>query len=123
MKKSNKKYVYEDFLLKKQALKQEIEDMEKMLSLEHLPETLGVIGGNLKEKALNLIQNPNTLNLLLGAGISFGIEKLISRFISKKSATGKAALLAFSYLIPSAIDMARNIMTNPTIQKKKRNKP
>jgi hypothetical protein len=121
MTKTNEKYTYEDFLLRKHVLKQEIKDMEKMISMEQLPQILGIVGSNMKNKALDLIRNPNALSLLIDIGMGLGTEKFISRFINKKSTSGKIALITSTYLIPLAISKGKNIITK--ILTKRENNP
>jgi hypothetical protein len=104
MSRTNNIKTYEDLLLRKRILKQEIKEMEETLSIENLPKVFGKVGKNLKNKAAELIQDPVTLNLLIG----WGAEKFISRFIKKKSMCGKIALAVSSYLIPLAISKAKD---------------
>lgn len=112
MTKTNEKYSYEDFLLRKRILKQEINDIEKSVSLENLPNTLGMLANNIKDKTWGLIQNPNFLNLSVNTGIGFISEKILSKFINKKSIPGKIALIALSYLVPLTINKTKKYLTN-----------
>lgn len=109
MTQTNGKYTYEDMQLRKRVLRQEIQDMEKMVTLS-VPKTLGLIGGNIKDKTLEIIQGPNSAGLLLDVGITLGTELLISRFINKKSIMGKAALMASAYLIPLAVNETKKLI-------------
>lgn len=118
MTKTNEKYTYEDFLLKKRILKQEIKDIEKSVSIENLPNVLKTVTGNIKDKAMGFMQNPNILNLAIDTGIGLGTEKVLSKFINKKSFAGKITLLAASYLIPLAISKTKKFLSS----KKKKQK-
>lgn len=111
MTKTNGRYTYEDFLLRKRVLKDEISDMENKLSLSHLPETLGLVNDNVGNKALNFASNSNLLKMLINFGIGFGTEKVISRFVNKKSLSGKLIMLVSSYVVPMVISRGRNILS------------
>ncbi|WP_128330718.1 hypothetical protein [Apibacter sp. HY039] len=119
MTKTNERYTYEDLMLRKRILKLEIKEIESMASLENLPQTLGAIGGSIKNKTLDLIQNPNAMSMLIDAGVGLGAEKIISRFVNKKSIAGKAIILASTYLIPVAVRQTKNLIVNLSKRKNK----
>ncbi len=110
MTKTDGKYTYEDLLLRKRILKREIHDLEKIVTLEYIPQTLGMIGGSIKEKAMEMARNPNALNLLIDTGIGLGAELFISRYVNKKSVVGKAALMASAYLVPLVINKTKELV-------------
>ncbi len=112
MTKTNGKYTYEDFLLRKRLLKEEINEMENKISLDHLSESLGILSENVRDKALHFVKNPNLLNILIDFGIGMGTEKVISRFVNKKTISGKLILLASSYLTPILISKGKNVLAN-----------
>ncbi|CVK15495.1 hypothetical protein Ga0061079_10240 [Apibacter mensalis] len=112
MTKTNGKYTYDDFLLRKRVLKNEIFDMENKLSLEHLPKALGLISDNVRDKALHLVNSPSLLNLLINFAIGFGTEKMVSKFVNKKTLSGKLILLASSYITPMLLSKGKNVLSN-----------
>jgi hypothetical protein len=112
MTKTNGRYTYEDFLLRKRVLKDEISTMENKLSLDQIPKILGLMSDNARDKALHFVNNSSLLNMLINFAVGFGTEKIISKFVNKKAISGKLILLASSYIAPMVLSKGKIILSN-----------
>jgi len=106
MTKTDGKYTYEDLMLRRQNLKHDIRELEKIIMLENVPKTLAFAVNNLKEKS----SSGNILKFALETGAGFLVNRLVLRRLTKVPMAGKVVSFAASYAVPFLINKAGEVL-------------
>ncbi|TWP26712.1 hypothetical protein ETU08_11780 [Apibacter muscae] len=124
--KTNKRYTYNDFLVQKKVLKEEISGMENSLSPKNLSNQLGLLGSsftNFTKKSLGFTNSSssNFTSLILDWIIRKGGNKIINKFIGKRQGPlKKIILMASSYFLPWAVVKVKNFISKKIQNKNKK---